>query len=341
MTNASLESLLEQARHRIQVAPEEIVEAKKRRDAVGAALKREFGGRLYVNGSVAHGDALTPLADVDLGIVVPDPTGLYGPGKRGPRELQDRAADAVRALLKPLYGDLRVEVEGRKRSILVRFRDAVRPGLPDFTADIIVAIDNPSAPGLFIPKWSGWDRSDPEQHTRLVRAAIDSSNVRYARAVRLIKHWNRQLPESVLCSWHIKVLALDCLQQPGTLLEGLQSWFDHAGDALRHPTPDPARVGPDIKASATPAEASRRARLAAALLREATELEKSGFAILAHAKLAEIFNDAEMLPAPGRADVVREEAVRLQARSENDRRRPFVAGAVAASRPATRSWAQA
>ena len=34
-----------------------------------------------------------------------------------------------------------VEVEGRKRSILVRFRNPVAPGQPDFTADVIVAID--------------------------------------------------------------------------------------------------------------------------------------------------------------------------------------------------------
>ena len=341
MTHTSLESLLEDARRRVEVAPSELAEAKRRRDAIAAALKSEFQGRIYVNGSVAHGDALTPLADVDLGVVVPDPTGAYGPGRRGPRELQDRAADAVRAHLRPAYGDLRVEVEGRKRSILVRFRDAVRPGLPDFTADIIVAVDNPAGSGLLIPKWGGWDCSHPEQHTRLVRAAIDSSQVRYARVVRLIKHWNRQLPESVLCSWHIKVLALDCLQQPGTLVAGLQSWFDHASDALRAPTPDPAHVGPDIKASTTPAQAARRARVAAALLREAADLEKAGFGILAHAKLAEIFNDADMLPSPSREDVVCEEAVRLQARSADDRTRTMVTGASSFARPATRSWAQA
>ena len=65
----------------VEVTEGELDTARERRDDVGAALKRAFpGSRVYVNGSVAHGDALTPLTDVDVGVVVPDPGGEYGPG---------------------------------------------------------------------------------------------------------------------------------------------------------------------------------------------------------------------------------------------------------------------
>lgn len=342
-TYASLERLLEQARHRIEVAPEELQEARRRRDAIGAALRKEFSGaRVYVNGSVAHGDALTPLTDVDLGVVVPDPDHQYGPGRRGSRDLKDRAANAIRDQLKPVYGDLRVQVEGRKRSIKVWFRDPVRPGAPDFTADIIVALDNLDGAGLLIPRYSTWDRSDPEKHTELVHSAIERSKVRYARTVRLLKHWNRQHDQAPICSWHIKVLALGCLQQPGSLLDGLVTWFDHTARELQQgPTPDPAGVGPDVNPLTSPSDAIRQARTALQLLREAIELENADWPVLAHAKLAEVFDDPQMLPAPGRQAVIAQEAERLRRRSVTDERRHTAARQVSVpARPAVRSWAR-
>ncbi|WP_418605907.1 hypothetical protein [Georgenia sp. SUBG003] len=93
-----------------------------------------------------------PLVDVDLGVVVPDPDGEYGPGNGGPLALKERAANAVRRELKEEFGDLRVEVKGRKRSVLIRFNEPMRQGWDDFTADIIVALDHPSGSGLYIPK---------------------------------------------------------------------------------------------------------------------------------------------------------------------------------------------
>ncbi|MCR2812978.1 hypothetical protein [Microbacterium sp. zg.Y1084] len=80
----TIEKVINDARARIEVTKAEIDEARKRRTAIVAALKKEFvGSRHYFNGSVAHGDALTPLTDVDLGVVIPNPGGVYGPGNRG------------------------------------------------------------------------------------------------------------------------------------------------------------------------------------------------------------------------------------------------------------------
>ena len=77
-----LEQTLETARRRVEVSKAELDEARRRRDQIGASLRAAFpGSRVYVNGSIAHGDALFPLTDVDLGIVVPDPDHRYGPGR--------------------------------------------------------------------------------------------------------------------------------------------------------------------------------------------------------------------------------------------------------------------
>ncbi len=334
----NIEELLEQARHRIEVEPEEIAEARKRREAVARALRGEFrGSRTYVNGSLAHGDALTPLTDVDLGVVVPDPEHRYGPGKRGPRELQDRAADAIRRELKKDYGDLRVVVEGRKRSIKVFFNDAVHSGGPDFTADAIVAIDNPHAKGLYIPRYNTWDRSHPEQHTKLVVLAIDATNTRFAHVVRLVKHWVRQRSEQPLCSWHVKALALDSITTPGMLSRGLRDWFAGAEQSLKNgPTPDPARVGPDIDTAVPRTHAIRELREALALLDQAIDLEASGWPALAHDKLAQLFNDPQMLPAPPRQVVAQEEAKRLRSRRDLPQQRDRRPTAT----PVVRSWAR-
>ena len=344
----TLEDLLDEARRRIEVTPAELDEARKRRRAIAAALLREFpGSRIYVNGSVAHGDALTPLTDIDLGVVVAEATTTHGPGKRGPRDLKDRAARAIRRELKEEYGDLAVEVEGRKRSILVRFRDPVAPGLPDFTADVIVAIDNTTGAGLYIPRYDTWDRSDPETHTRMVLAAIASSRVAYARIVRLLKHWSRR-HDRPLCSWHIKALALASLTQPIDLVPGLLAWFRHAAAELAvTETPDPAGVAPHpIKTNKPRTELVRILRDAADRLDRAIELETAGYPTLAHDELAKLFNDEDMLPRPD-ADAVRmEEAARIRGERAKDSTRtgaPALLTGVGAGadrpRRNVRSWA--
>ncbi|MGK0722503.1 nucleotidyltransferase domain-containing protein [Leucobacter sp. W1478] len=316
----TLEQIANEARRRIEVSDDELNEARKRRSAIGAALRQEFfGSRTYLNGSIAHGDALTPLTDVDLGVVVPDPDYEYGPGKRGPESLKERAAAAIRAGLKEEYGDLAVEVKGRKRSILVRFRDPVAPGRPDFTADVIVAIDNPHDAGLYIPKYDSWDRSHPEKHTDLITEANRISNACFARVVRLLKHWNRSNVKP-LCSWNIKALALDCIDAPTALIPGMRAWFRHAIKELSHgETPDPAGIAENpIKLNDTRTEIVRRLKRALEKLDRAIDYEKTGYITLAHNELAKFFNDAEMLPAPDSLSVLEEEGRRVAAEKVKD-----------------------
>lgn len=310
----TLEDHLTIARHRIQVLEEELDEAKDRRDLIAAALRDEFpGSRIYVNGSIAHGDALTPLTDVDLGVVVAEAVDTHGPGKKGPADLKDRATVAIRRELGDKYPKLTVIMEGRKRSILVRFGDPVTPGEKDFTADVIVAIDNLAAEGLFIPRFREWDRAHPEEHTRMVHNANDKTEVAYARVVRLLKHWNG-LHDMPMCSWNIKALALECLDDPVSQLEGLRLWFAHAIAELSvGETEDPARVAEKpIKLNNDRREVVALLQEAAAALERAIAFEAAGYPVLAWEELALFVNDETMLPRPDTYDVAQEQARKVR-----------------------------
>ncbi len=338
-----LESLLTEGRKRVEVTKEELEEARERRRDVGAALEKAFpGGRVYFNGSVAHRDALTPLTDVDLGVVVPDLDGEYGPGKKGPTALQEKAARVIREELRPKYGDLRVEVKDRKRSILIKFNEPVSDRAEDFTADVIVAIDNPDGAGLFIPRWTGWDRSDPEAHTRLIAQAIKRTGGSYAHVVRLLKRWNRANGKP-LCSWNIKALALSCLMTPTSQLQGLLTWFTHAiAELEKGETKDPAGVAPKpIKVSEdmTLKQVVQVLRDALAVLREAVEFEKDDYPVLAADALARFFNDEDVLPRQDQAAVRRETAERFKKRQGVGVPAVGVGAGAARERVPAASWA--
>lgn len=336
----TIEQVVNAARTKIQVTEEELAEARKRRTAIANVLRKEFpGSRVYCNGSVAHGDALTPLTDVDLGIVIADPHREYGPGKKGPTQPQERAAAAIRRELADTYDELRIEFRGRKRSILIRFRDPIRRGLPDFTADVIIAIDNTSGEGLYIPRFTGWDRSAPEAHTGMIAEANDRTDAVFARTIRLLKHWNRMNGDT-LCTWNIKALALSAGITGGPLISALRTWFDYAIESLRQgETADPVGVSDKpIKLKATRTDVLGRLRDASARLEKAVELDQAGFPVLACKELADLFNDPNMLPAPAHADLLRE-GVRFHAKPSSKFGSPTVITSTpAAAVTPVRSW---
>ncbi|WP_300528282.1 nucleotidyltransferase [uncultured Nocardioides sp.] len=336
----TLNRVLEEARRNIEVEDDELDEARDRRDKLRSVLAKEFAeSTTYVNGSVAHGDALTPLTDVDVGVIVAEAIDTHGPGKEGPRGLMDRAANRIREELKDDYKRLSVTVEGQKRSVLVRFGDPVTPGQRDFTADVIVAIENCSGAGLFIPNEDSWDRSHPVGHTGMVRTANkDKTGYTYAKVVRLLKHWNRSNGKP-LCSWNIKALALGCITGRVTMVEGLQTWFAYAHAELgKGETPDPAGVAPEpihINEAMTMSQVRDKLAKASRQLAQAIEYDVAGYPALAQNELAQMFNDKDMLPPPD------ETALLGESRRYDNHRRPQ-APAVIASRPAApsvRPWA--
>jgi hypothetical protein len=286
----TIKETLDEARARIAVTDGELAEARRRRQLVADALMAEFGGRVYFNGSLAHRDANDPLTDFDIGVVVPNPDGEYGLGAKSAAELKERARDAVRAALAEEFPDLRVEVEGRKRSVLVRFFDPVSDRAVDFTGDIIIALDHPEG-GLWIPLYDIWDRSDPEKHTELIADGISNTGGVLAHANRLLKHWSARhdLP---MCSWHIKVCSLHEITKPMPLVDALVAFFGGTYDALGDgDTPDPAGIGPDIKPRVSRTHARQRLQAALDDVRAAKDAEADGRPLLAEAKLANVLPD--------------------------------------------------
>ncbi|MFI5494535.1 hypothetical protein [Actinoplanes sp. NPDC051859] len=311
----TLEELLDEGRHTLEVTPEELAEARSRRNQINDALRDAFpDSRSYINGSVAHGDANTPLTDVDQGVVVAD-AGDYGPGRQEATPLMEAAREAIRDHMAGDYEKLRVTIEGRKRSVLISFGDPVTPGQDDFTADVIVAIDNTDDAGLWIPNRdidAGWDRSHPEKHTESVWDAIERTDKMFAKVIRLLKHW-RDRHGKPLHSWNVKALALECIaDEPYTLLEGLDRFFTHATDAIGEGfTEDPAGVSDPIKLPMSRKDVRWRLQVARDHITEAIAHEEAGRSALAqhelHLVLPGVVADSDA------ADLRREEVGRLRA----------------------------
>lgn len=307
----SLAALLDEGRRKIQVTDEELAEAKRRRRLLAAAARRAFpGSTTYFNGSVAHGDANTPLTDVDLGVVLASKAAVpYGPGRKSALPLMEIVRDTIREDLSDEFPKLTIEIIGRRRAVLVRFGDPVTPGQADFTADVMTAIPHPSGRGLYIPNTkiaAGWDRADPITHTRMVLQAIDDTNVVFARAVRLLKHWNGTHSKP-MCSWNIKALCLGCLDEPMALINALQIFFTYAADEIdKGPTPDPAGAAGPIPLNMPRVEVHKRLCTARKNIDLAIEHEKAGRPLSAQHALHQVL--PELVPD---ADGTAEEADRL------------------------------
>ncbi|MEW2582102.1 hypothetical protein [Streptomyces virginiae] len=312
MREKSLKQLLEEARRQIEVTDDELAEATRRRQLLTNALGRAFAGStVYFNGSVAHGDANTPLTDVDLGakLSLQDAQG-FGPDGDDALPLMERARDAIREDLADEFPKLTVEVAGRRRAVLVRFGDPVTADQPDFTADVMTAIPHPSGKGLFIPNMEiadKWDWADPIMHTEMVLDAIDKTQNTFARMVRLLKHWNCTHSKP-LCSWNIKALALGCITTPMPLAEALQAFFAHAAQELESgQTDDPAGVAGFIPLNLPIGEVRKRLDTAREYIDLAMEHEAENRPLSAQHVLSRIF--PEIVPD---ADPTQEEAARLR-----------------------------
>jgi hypothetical protein len=148
----------------------------------------------------------------------------------------------------------------------------------------------------------------------MVLAAVESTDVMYARIVRLLKHWNRN-NDKPLCSWNIKALALGCITYPMTLLAGLQIWFAYAADQLSiSETADPASVAPHpikLNEKWTRTDVVRKLRLSLEIVEFAIRLSNAGYEVLAEEQLADLFDDEDMLPHPARSAVLKEQADRI------------------------------
>lgn len=340
MSNAprKLENLLDDARGEIAVTDEELTEARDRRGRIKKALLKVFpGSDTYDCGSVAHGDANTPLKDVDTGIVVAGGEEDPGPGGDGPRSLMEQARNAIRDELEDDYPNLRITVEGQTHAVEVSFGDPVDPDEDDFTADVIVTVDNTAGDGIYIPDLpnDGWEPSHPIEHTRLMREGNRSTGSVLARTVRLLKYWNGHHGHP-LCSWNIKVLALESINGKMALASALLAFFEHASKSLRDGlTEDPAGVSDPIQVNLPMGQALDRLDDGRELIEEAINAEQDGRPYLAQHKLAQLLPD---IVPDADADDLRDEEINQQQQDERVGRSRAIGSATAIPIPSTRGW---
>ena len=115
-----------------------------------------------------------------------------------------------------------------------------------------------------------------------------------------------------MCSWNIKVLALDCITEPMPLAEAMQTFFGYATKELKQNqglTPDPAHVAGPIELNLATREVITRLRTAEGRITRALEHEAAGRPASAQHELALLLPD--IVPDADPSEVAAEEADRL------------------------------
>jgi hypothetical protein len=287
-----LDSFLAALHRRIAITSIDRIEADRHVKLLTTVLYEDIGGEVYVNGSIVQGDAMSPLRDIDVGIVldVHDPRCMSQ--CCAPTRLVE---EACRVLLTSLRKELPYAIgtlDGQRRSILISFGSQdYCPGVAEFTADVIVALNYRGGRGIPIPDLFAdqWERSDPMTHIELIRNAALTSNQSFIRIVRLAKYWSRH-HGTPLYSWNIKALALKCLVNPMPLATGLRAFFQYAAESVsRELTPDPAGVSAPIRLGLSRHQAVMHLKSALVTMDYAIENAEAGRAIEAIRAIRTLF----------------------------------------------------
>lgn len=234
------------------IDPGELAQARERRDEIRSVLVSH--GPTYTNGSVAHGDAIRPISDVDVGVVVKENASIVDL-MSSPSSFQKEIAAELQAKLQKNYRGVKVSHLGRKRSILVEYGDSIDQAGKPFTADVIVALSMRGQPGLYIPHYTDWSRSDPRGHSQIISAANERTNYVYAKTVRLLKGWARREGLDVY-SWYLKCAAEDALKGPDTLSNSMLRVLERLIRAANGDLPleDPSNISGPLNPVSKPSE---------------------------------------------------------------------------------------
>jgi hypothetical protein len=255
---SALSELIEEVRKDVQIPDDVVSEARDRRDAVlTAAAAFADANRTFGSGSLAHRTAIAGVGgrgnhvDADGAVVInrrrrpelgPDGDGV------GPAGIAEEVRTFVRPRLRETYAKATLHIDGRKRSILVRFHEPLTTG-EDPTADLIVALERRSAPGLLIPQLrkDDWDPSHPERHTELITGGGPALWRTRRYVIRLAKAWNNLQSKPPLCSFNIEVLAYEAVEARMGVAEALEATLRHGATTLPAGlTKDPAGVSGTI-----------------------------------------------------------------------------------------------
>lgn len=251
---SNLDDSLDQVRKDVQIPDPVVREARERRDTVlTAAGSFSDARRTFGSGSLAHRTAIAGVGGKDThvdadGAVVIDrrrrpELGPDGDGE-GPGGIAKEVRDHIGPKIRETYEKAALYLDGRKRSILVRFNQPLPSGV-DPTADLIVALDRRDAAGLWIPQLrrDDWDPSHPEKHTDLIKGGGASLWRTRRYVIRLAKAWNNLHAKPPLCSFNMEVLAYEAVTSGMGVPEALAATMRHGAVTLpKGRTQDPANV---------------------------------------------------------------------------------------------------
>ena len=114
----------------------------------------------------------------------------------------------------------------------------------------------------------GWTETNPKVHAEKATAANEKFGGEWKGMVRMIKAWNNEKGKPVKPSFLLEVMCLELLRPPfnGNFPYEFMQLFSSAAERIQEEWPEPAKLGPPVSDSMTPAE-----KLAAQkLLREAS-----------------------------------------------------------------------
>lgn len=222
---ASIESRLWSLASEIEPTQAQKEDASRSHNFLRSVLRSgELASRItadYLSGSYSRDTAIRPIDDVDI-IFILHPYGWGDPANPSsllaPHLVLDAFASAIRARY-PVSS-----VVGQRRS--------VRLQLYHLDIDVVPAaqdINNPDF--IWIPdeKASGWIRSSPRRHSEVATNVNLSSGGRLKPLIKIIKFWNKGLPESVrFKSFAIETMAVLLFQNVAlqSLEKGVLTFLD-------------------------------------------------------------------------------------------------------------------
>lgn len=290
----SVEGGFDELQTTVNVPPDDLDEARRRRDLFCTELAKEDDVvEVKASGSLARGTHRDPINDVDI-VVIYDAdkhTDWNKPGDSAEAALEHVCSAVSRRLGTAGTGDVRL-ARKRNHSVKCFLGD---PDDPDaFTVDVTPALARAEG-GIFIPQRKNrkWIPSNPQLLIDIVAARHDEWS-EFARLVRVLKRWNSDHGKH-LKSLTVEVLAIDYLPV-ATRPRAIAAFFAAAQDAVFDPIEDPARLSGPIQPDLNPQEASAALAAAAALAARAVEAEANGEKSNAQCLWHEVFG--EIFPKP-------------------------------------------
>jgi hypothetical protein len=234
-------------RHSVRVPDEENQAAKTVQAAFREAVKRWLGERYgdsFLAGSYRRKTQAVHLKDLDIIIVLNDPTGELRASADGTLAVMKQAATAY-------------EVVGAVTT-KCRAVECELSGYP-FWADLVPALED-GAGGLllaYVDKEEGvneWRPADPKGQTQACQAKNDQTDGDYVPVTRIAKFWNQSFTssssqEKPLPSYLIEAILHDALHGAAEWPDAAVAFFERADYHLSLPAPSvpcPSQTGENV-----------------------------------------------------------------------------------------------